>query len=84
MEVKDGPGFKVSLVVPLKQKNKVLSEQIIVLWLFISLFFLFRPLWDPFFCILSTLGSFIPFLTIGATLYKNINTVYLLTTLNQT
>ena len=30
MEVKDGPGFKVSLVVPLKQKNKVLGEQITV------------------------------------------------------
>jgi hypothetical protein len=30
MKVKDGPGFKVSLVVPLKQKNKVLGEQITV------------------------------------------------------
>ena len=29
-EVKDGPGFKVSLVVPLKQKNKVMGEQITV------------------------------------------------------
>ena len=30
MKVKDGLGFKVTLVVPLKQKNKVLGEQIIV------------------------------------------------------
>ena len=30
MKVKDGPGFKVLLVVPLKQKNKVLGEQITV------------------------------------------------------
>ena len=30
MKVKDGPEFKVSLVVRLKQKNKVLGEQITV------------------------------------------------------
>ena len=30
IKMKDGPGFKVSLVVPLKQKNKVLGEQITV------------------------------------------------------
>ena len=30
IKMKDGSGFKVSLVVPLKQKNKVMGEQITV------------------------------------------------------
>ena len=30
IKMKDGPGFKVSLVVSLKQKNKVLGAQITV------------------------------------------------------
>ena len=42
--------------------------------LYFSLFFLSSAL-GSFFCIFSTLGSFIPFLTVGATLYKNINTL---------
>ena len=46
-----------------------------------SLFF--RPLWDLFYCILSTLGSFISFLTGRGNTIRTSTHYYLLTTLNQ-